>query len=153
MRRPSRATSQGFDFGRLFARVFLFFLTVLGASAVVVPFLFQLPRVRTAIERKVVSAVKDQTGLDISARIDRPLWPPGIVLRDVRVGSTDPKRPFATVREARVTVRPFAMLSGRVVVDLVEVDGLTVDAEMREGEPIPTNLPLHLPPRPPSGRG
>src|SRR5262249_17432665 len=57
--------------------------------------------------------------------------------------------PFATVREARVTLRPFALLSGEVVIDGIELDGLSVDAELKEGTALPTNLPLALKPTTP----
>ncbi len=134
------------DFGRWLSRVVLAILALVGAAAVALPFLFGLRPVRAAIERAVASAVKSETGIDLSLRIERALWPPGIVVRDIEVASTAPGRPFARVREARVTLRPFALLSGRVVVDMVELDSPNVDVELVDGKPV--NLPLHLKPHP-----
>ena len=149
MRAGQRGRHATIDIGRILACLVLLVLTLLGAAAMLLPFVFQFPGVRARVDRAIVDAVKGETGLDVSLRIERPTWPPGVVVRDVVVASTDPAKPFAELREARVTLRPFALLSGTVVIDSVEVDGLSVDAEMREGEPIPTNLPLHLKPHPP----
>src|SRR6516225_8559443 len=144
-RSPHSPAHLGPDLGRVFACVVLFVLSLVGTAAIALPFAFRLPSVRARIDRFVVDTVKAQTGLDVQLQIERPLWPPGVLVRDVRVASTDPARPFATVREARVTLRPFALLSGEVVIDGVELDGLYVDAEMKEGATLPTNLPLKLP--------
>ena len=150
MRHTAHGSKDGpLDLGRWAACFLLFVLSLIGIAALLVPFAFRLPSVRAWIERNAVAAVKDETGLTVHMEIDRPLWPLGVVVRGVQVESTDPRRPFATIREARVTLRPFSLLSGDVVIDGVEVDGLVVDAEMREGQPIPTNLPLKLKPHAP----
>ncbi len=137
------------DFGRVLACLLLFVFVVVGAAAVLAPFVLEIPGLRARVEKLALSAVKDETGLTVGFHIERPLWPPGLVVRDVDVGSKTPGKSFAHIREARVTLRPFSLLSGDVVVDGVEVDGLTVDAEMREGVTIPTNLPLVLKPHAP----
>jgi len=137
---------RGPDFGRWLAGLFLLVQVVIGLAVVAVPFLLRLPKVRARIEQTVIALVKKETNLDVKLRMERPTWPPGIVLRDVRVESTDRARPFLTVAEARVTVRPFSLLSGNAVIDGVEVFDPVVDAEVTDGKL--TNLPLKLPPKP-----
>jgi len=132
----------GLDFGRLLAGLFLFVLTLVGTTAVVLPFLFQSRSLRGRLERAIAAAVKDETNLDVSLKIERALWPPGVMVRDVEVASVTPGHPVARVGEARVTLRPFALLSGRVVIDTIELVAPEVDLELLDGKPV--NLPLKL---------
>lgn len=125
---------------------FLLVQVAIGVAVVAVPMLLRLPKVRARIEQLVVAAVKKETNLDVRLRMDRPTWPPGVVVREVRVESTDPSRPFLTVHEARVTVRPFSLLSGNAVIDGVEIFDPVVDAHVVDGKL--ANLPLVLPPQP-----
>lgn len=136
--------------GRVFAWLALFVLTLVGSIAVALPFLFQSSAIRGRIERAIAAAVKDETNLDVSLRIDRALWPPGVMVRDITVASSTPGRPFARVGEARVTVRPFALLSGRVVLDGIELVGPEADVELVDGAL--ANLPLKLKPHPPKAK-
>jgi translocation and assembly module TamB len=145
--RRRRERLLGPDLGAWLARVLLLVLAVVGMAAVALPFLFRHPAVRARIEHAATEAIRAETGLDVKLHIAGAVWPPGIVVRDVEVASTDPKRPFARVGEARVTVRPFALLSGEVVIDAIELDQVEVDAELVDGKP--TNLPLKLKEHPP----
>jgi translocation and assembly module TamB len=138
------------ELGRVLAWICLAVLTLVGGVAVAVPFLFGSAAIRGRIERAVAAAVKDETNLDVSLRIERALWPPGILVRDLQVASRTPGRPFARVGEARVTVRPFALLSGRVVLDGIELVAPDVDAELEDGAL--ANLPLKLAPHPPKAK-
>lgn len=148
-RRSSIAHARrGPELGRVVAALILFLLTFVGVTAVALPFVFQMPSVRARIEHEVSKVVKDETGLDVKLHIDRALWPPGVRVRDIEIASTDPKKPFAKIGEARVTLRPFALLSGRVVLDTIEVIAPDVDADIMDGQLV--NLPLHLKPHPPS---
>jgi len=122
-------------------------LVLVGAAAIAVPFLFRSKDIRAKLERFITAKVKDETGLEVRLNIDRALWPPGIVVRGIEVSSTHQGRPFAQVSEARVSLKPFALLSGDVVIDAVEVDGLAADVEIVDGAP--ANLPLKLKPHPP----
>lgn len=146
-RRNHAAGQGGPELGRFLAWILLLVLTLVGGLAVAVPFLFQSQGVRARIERLIAGVVKDETNLDVSLRIERTLWPPGVLIRDVVVGSKTPGKPFARVSEARVSVRPFALLSGRVVLDGIEVVAPEADVVLVDGEL--DNLPLKLKPRPP----
>src|SRR5437763_716450 len=115
---------------------------MVGAAAVVAPFLFRSQRIRDKIERTVAAVVKDETGLEVSLHIDRALWPPGVVVHDIAVASTTPGRAFARLREARVSLKPFALLSGDVIIDAIELDRLEADVEIVDGKVV--NLPLKL---------
>lgn len=117
-------------------------LAFVGIAAVALPFVFQSRAVRSRIESAVAQAVKSETGLDVKLHIDRALWPPGVLVRDIEVASTTPGRPFATIAEARVTLRPFALLSGRVVLDAIEVVSPEAQIELVDGKI--ANLPLKL---------
>jgi uncharacterized protein involved in outer membrane biogenesis len=132
----------GLDFGRLLAGLALFVLTLVGTVAVALPFLFQSRNLRGRLERAIAALVKSETNLDVSLRIERALWPPGVLVRDIEVASVTPGHPVARVGEARVTVRPFALLSGRVVIDTIELVGPEVELELLDGKPM--NLPLKL---------
>jgi translocation and assembly module TamB len=137
----------GLDFGRLLAGLALFVLTLVGTIAVALPFLFQSRNIRGRLERAIAAAVKDETNLDVSLKIERALWPPGVMVRDIEVASVTPGHPVARIGEARVTLRPFALLSGRVVLDTIELVGPEVDLELLDGNPV--NLPLKLKEHPP----
>lgn len=145
--RRHHAHRLGPDLAAWLARVLLVALALVGIAAIAVPLLFRNPAVRARVERIATDAIRAETGLDVKIRIEGLVWPPGVIVRDVRVGSTDPERPFARVGEARVTIRPFALLSGDVVVDSIEVDDVAVDAEIVDGKP--HNLPLKLKQHPP----
>ncbi len=136
---------RGPELGRLVAGLCLLVLLVVGAAASALPFLFRSASLRSRIEQTVAALLKEETGLDVRFRIDRALWPPGITLTDVEVASSTPGKPFARVAEARVTLRPFALLSGRVVIDTIEVDGPEADVRLEDGAL--ANLPLNLKPR------
>lgn len=136
--------------GRVLAWLALFVLTLVGSIAVALPFLFQSSAIRGRIERAIAAAVKDETNLDVSLRIERALWPPGVMVRDITVASSTPGKPFARVGEARVTVRPFALLSGRVVLDGIELVGPEADVVLVDGAL--ANLPLKLKPHPPKAK-
>lgn len=138
---------KGPELGRFLAWSFLFVLTLVGSAAVSLPFLFQSRAIRGRLEKLVAQLVKDETNLDVSLRIDRALWPPGVLIRDIQVASTTPGKPFARVGEARVTVRPFGLLSGRVVLDGIELVSPEADVQLVDGEL--ANLPLKLKPHPP----
>lgn len=146
--RRLREHRHGPDLGAWLARVLLLFLAIVGVVAVGVPLAFRHPAVRARVERIATDAIRAETGLDVRLHIQGLVWPPGVVVRDVEVASTDPKRPFARVGEARVTVRPFGLLSGSVVIDAIELDQVSVDAELVDGKP--KNLPLKLKERPPT---
>jgi translocation and assembly module TamB len=126
----------------------LFVLTLVGIAAVALPFLFQSRAIRERIERVVAGAVKDETGLDVSLKIDRALWPPGVLVRDVEVASTTPGKPAVKVGEGRLTLQPFALLSGRVVLNSIELVAPDIELELLDGKPV--NIPLRLKEHPPS---
>ena len=142
LRRRHMTPSNVPEIGRVVAWLALIVLTLVGSAAVALPFLFQSRAVRGRIERTVAGLVKDETGLDVSLRIERALWPPGVLVRDLEVASKTPGKPFARASEARVTLRPFALLSGRVVLDSIEIVAPEVDLEIQDGAP--SNLPLKL---------
>lgn len=149
-RRSHAVGRRGPELGRLLAWSFLFVLTLVGSAAVSLPFLFQSRAIRGRLEKLVAQLVKDETNLDVTLRIDRALWPPGVLIRDVEVASSTPGKPFARLGEARVTVRPFALLSGRVVLDGIELVAPEADIQLVNGEL--ANLPLKLKPHPPKAK-
>ncbi len=138
------------EVGRVVAWLVLIVLTLVGSAAVALPFLFQSRAIRGRIETAVASLVKEETGLDVTLKIDRALWPPGVLVRDIEVASKTPGKPFAKAAEGRITLRPFALLSGRVVLDTIEIVAPDVDLELLDGKPV--NLPLKLKERPPTAK-
>jgi translocation and assembly module TamB len=70
-------------------------------------------------------------------------WPPALELTNVRVASTDGGRP--ALASARVSVHPrfFALLSGRLAIDQIELDAPSIRLEWLEGKV--KNLDLKLP--------
>ena len=137
------------EIGRVAAWLVLIVLTLVGVAAVALPFLFQARAVRSRIENMAASALKDETGLDVTLRIDRALWPPGVLVRDIAVASTTPGKPAVRVGEGRVTLQPFALLSGRVVINSIELVAPEIDLELVDGKPV--NLPLKIKEHGPSG--
>ncbi len=148
MRRSGRASDAGFDLTRVVASMLLGVLVLTGVVVLALPLVFRLRAVRARIETTVAKLVKDETNLDVRLTLARPLWPPGVVVRDVSVDGLPPGRPFASLREARVTLRPFSLLSGKVALASIELDGLDVDLDLVDGRP--SNLPLRLRPHPPT---
>lgn len=136
------------ELGRALAWLVLFALMLVGIAAVSLPILFQSRAVRARIEGIVAKTLKDETNLDVKLTIDRALWPPGVLVRDVEVASTTPGRPAVRVGEGRLTVQPFALLSGRVVINSIELVAPDIELVVADGKL--ENLPLRLKERSPS---
>ncbi|MFI5303010.1 MAG: hypothetical protein ACHREM_33385, partial [Polyangiales bacterium] len=132
--RPSNAATDR-DGGHWLALLIALLFAIVGVVVVAAPLLLRVKSVRDWVTRTVAGYAHDELGLTVAFTLDRPTWPPGVILRDIRVDSTTEKRPFATSSYAQVTVRPFALLSGELNIAKVEVDDAWVDADLLDGKP------------------
>jgi translocation and assembly module TamB len=140
-RRPS-GPSTGTDWGAVVAS----FLCVAFAAAGVVPFLVAgILRSSFAEEwaaRKTQRLLEDQGVLATYRVRVRPL-PLAIELDDLNVASTDGGSPALSAPRASVRPRFFALLSGKLAIDQIEVDAPTIRLDIQGGRV--RNLDIRLP--------
>jgi translocation and assembly module TamB len=130
------------DWGRVLARILCVLLALVGLVPIGVGLLVRTPWARGIATRETQKVL---AGIGIEARyeLELRLWPLSVVLRDIRVEASDGGSPFVTAR--RVSARPkiFGLLSGKVVIDQIEIDQPKARVVLEGGKL--QNLALNLP--------
>jgi translocation and assembly module TamB len=137
--RPSSGKSR---WSTRFAKVLAWGLAFVGMLPVLLTLLVRLPVVR---ERVSLEAGKLVRGLGVDARFSLlvHLWPLSVDLVDVRVESTDGKGPALVAPRATVRPKLFALLSGKLVLDQIELVSPRIRIDI-QGSRI-ANLGIKLP--------
>jgi translocation and assembly module TamB len=130
------------DWGSVVAFVFCCIFATFGVLPVALAMVVRSDWARRWVEREAGRALRER-GVEASYRVELRLWPLALELRGLQVASSDHGPPLVT--SPRVSVRPklFALLSGKLAIDQIEVDAPRLRAVVRDGKL--TNLAVNLP--------
>lgn len=130
------------DWGRVFARILCVVFALTGLLPVGVGLLVRTPWARgiaTRETQKIVSGF----GIDAHYDLELRLWPLSVTMRNLRVEASDGGTPFVTAR--RVSARPkiFGLLSGKLVIDQIEIEQPKARVVLKDGklQNLAPNLP------------
>jgi translocation and assembly module TamB len=141
------------DWGRDVARVVCVALALVGLLPFAATLAVRSTWVRTWAARETEQALRAQ-GIVARYTMGVRVWPLAVELTDVRVDASDGGPAFLECTRARVRPRLFALLAGKLAIDVVEVDEPRVHAVVKDGKlanlalPTPTSPshgPLHAP--------
>ncbi len=123
-----------------------FFLCMVFAAVGVLPFVLagivRSSWAETWAVEKTERLLHDH-GVTASYRVGVRLWPVALELTNLRVDSTDGKGPAVVSPRASVRPRFFALLSGKVAIDQIEIDAPSIRVEVEHGKV--TNLDVKIP--------
>ncbi len=133
------------DWGRIFARILCVVFALTGLVPIGIGLLVRTSWARgiaTRETRKIVAGL----GIDAHYDLELRLWPLSVTMRNLRVESSDGGTPFVTAR--RVSARPkiFGLLSGKLVIDQIEIEQPSARVVLEGGKL--KNLALDLPETP-----
>jgi translocation and assembly module TamB len=133
------------------ARVLCTILALIGTLPLLASFLLRMPTIRNRISEETAKLVRN-AGIDARYNLAIKLWPLSVDMTDLRVESKDGKGPAVITPRATVRPRLFALLSGKVEVDEIELVSPKIRLDI-QGKRI-VNLGIDLPesdPNKPSG--
>jgi translocation and assembly module TamB len=130
------------DWGRLFARAWCFVFALTGALPIALGFIVKSPWARGHAEEVTEKLLRDHAIVATYA-VNIRLWPVALELKNLSVQSSDGGSPMLS--SERVSIRPrfFALLSGKLGIDQIEVDAPKVRVVLRNGKL--ANLDVKLP--------
>ncbi len=130
------------DWTRVFARLLCVIFAVVGILPIAVTVLARSSMLN-AWAAKESGRLLAQQGLHATYTIQVKLVPLALELTEVTLDSSDGKGPALT--SDRISARPriFALLSGKLVIDQIEIDEPSIRLVMKDGEL--QNLPIKLP--------
>ena len=86
------------------------------------------PRVAENLRDRIIAVARNRFGVELAiAELKVELLPPAIELREVRLADTPQADPWLVFHRGRVMVQPWPSVTGAVVVQQLEVDGLVTD--------------------------
>lgn len=130
------------NWGRLFARLTCVLFAVLGLLPVSAGLVLRSQWARGVATRETAKVLKEQ-GITASYSVYVRLLPLSIVLTNVRVESTDGGTPFVVAPQIIAKPRLFALLSGKLIIDQLELDAPKV--RLVYGQNQLKNLGIKLP--------
>jgi translocation and assembly module TamB len=151
---PRRRRRRRLRVGRALARVLSFVLALAGVLPLAAVGFIRSAYARNWAMRQTAKALHDQ-GIVARFEVVPHLWPLSLELDDVQIDSTDGGGPALTA--ARATVRPrfFALMSGKLLIQQIDVEAPHVRVVIADGKlknlaikPLETKKstgPLHLP--------
>lgn len=128
--------------GRALARLLCAVLALLGILPIVLTLFLQSDLARSWSTGQIARLLREQ-GVEAHFDMALRLWPLGVELTDIVVDASDGGSPFFQAKRAIVRPRLFALLSGKLVVDLIDVEAPRARIVVQGGEL--KNLALNLP--------
>jgi translocation and assembly module TamB len=122
---PAFVAKQRADWTARIAKVLCTLLALVGALPFAVTLLVRLPAVRARVVDEVQKVLKKE-GIHASFQLEMGLWPLAVELNNVRVESTDGRGPAVTAPRAVIKPKVFGLLSGKVVLDEVDLTSPSV---------------------------
>src|SRR5207249_4454144 len=128
--------------GRSFARVLCALLSIVGLGPLLVLFIARTSYAQHWAEVETTKLL-DQQGIFAKYTLSVHGFPPALELGDVVIEANDGGSPV--LQAGRVSVRPrlFALLSGKLIIDQIEVDHPKARVVIHDGQLV--NLHVHLP--------
>ena len=139
--------------GRALARALSFVLAFLGVLPFIAVGFVRSAYARDWAMRETGKALRDQ-GVDATFDVSLRLWPLAVELENVQVQSSDGSGAALTARKASVRPRFFALLSGKLIIDQIDIEAphtrlVLVNGELKNLALKPPKQqstgPLHLP--------
>lgn len=130
---PPRKRRQKRPIGRTVAKVLCGLFAIIGLIPLVAMLLLRWTPVRRFAASETEKILRQQ-GITASYDVAVRLYPLAIELTDVRVESNDGRRPALTAGRVRVRPKLFALLSGKVLLDQIEIDAPKVRLVVQEGK-------------------
>src|SRR5262245_9420348 len=139
---PPRPRRRRRAVGQLLARFACFILALVGLLPLGIGALARSPYVASWAVRET-SRLLAEYGVDASYAVSVSPWPLSLDVKNIRVESTDGGAPALEANKLSIQPRIFALLSGKLAIDQIEVDAPRIRLVLREGEI--KNLALELP--------
>ncbi len=118
---PAAPPRRRFSLGRALARVICGVLALLGALPIALTLLARSDFVQQWTARETSRMLRDE-GIQAHYRVVVHLWPIALELADLRVDATDGGSPFLTAKSATVRPRFFPLLSGKLIIDQIDIE-------------------------------
>ncbi len=134
------------DWGAVVAKVLCFVFALIGVLPVAAGAVVRSPQARSWAVRETTRLLR-QEGIVAKYGIELKLWPLSLDLTDLDVASTDGSGSVLSSPRASIRPRVFALLSGKLAIDQIEVDAPSVHATVRDGRLKNLSIPL------PQGKG
>jgi translocation and assembly module TamB len=128
--------------GKTLARILCTLLCVVGILPIVLAVFLKSSFAKNWATRESTKALNAQ-GIQAHYDVSVSLWPLGLELDDVVVDASDGGSPFLRAKRATVRPRLFALLSGKFVIDVVDIEAPTARVVLENGEL--KNLAIKLP--------
>jgi translocation and assembly module TamB len=133
---------RGRDWGAVVAKLFCFVFALIGVLPVAAGAVVRsVPARRWAVQE--TTRLLRQQGIVATYQVELKLWPLAVELTNLAVASGDRGGPALTSPRASVRPRVFALLSGKLAIDQIEVDAPHVRAVLKDGQL--ANLGIVLP--------
>ena len=120
------------DWGRVLAKVLCFVFAFIGVLPIASGLIVRSQAARRWATRETARLALEH-GIVASYKIDVRFWPLTLELDDLRVESSDHGGPFLTAQHANIRPRFFALLSGKLAIDQIDVDSPKARVVFREG--------------------
>ena len=121
------------DWGRILARILCVMLALAGLVPVGVGLLVRTTWAReiaTEETQRIVASYGVEADYDLELR----LWPLSLTMRDLRIESSDGGAPFVTARKVSARPKIFGLLSGKLVIDQIEIDQPKARVVLEDGK-------------------
>jgi translocation and assembly module TamB len=121
------------DWGALVAYLLCVLFAAVGALPFLLAGIVRSSWAETWAVRETEQLLRDQ-GVPASYRVAVRLWPVALELTNLRVESTDGKGPAIVSPRASVKPRFFALLSGKLAIDQIEIDAPSIRLDIQGGK-------------------
>jgi translocation and assembly module TamB len=130
---PPKARPRSRDYGAIVAKVFCFLFALVGVLPVAAGAVVRSGPARRWAVHETTRLLREQ-GIIATYDVNVRLWPLSLELRSLTVQATDGGSPVLV--SPRVSVRPrvFALLSGKLAIDQIEVDAPTARVVIKDGK-------------------
>jgi translocation and assembly module TamB len=129
---PLRAPASR-DWGALVASILCVVFATVGALPFLAAGIVRSTWAETWAVRATEKLLKDH-GVTASYGVGVRLWPVALELRNLKVASTDGGGPAITSPRAAVRPRFFALLSGKLAIDQIEIDAPSIRIDVEQGK-------------------
>lgn len=141
---PLRRTKRR-DGVRVLCRILCVVFAVVGLVPITVGLLVRTTWARDVATRETRALIA-KYGVEATYELDLRVWPLSVSLKDIRVEASDGGSPFLTAKRATAKPKIFGLLTGKIVLDEIEIEQPKARIVVKGGEL--KNLALELPETP-----
>ena len=129
----ARPPRHGRDWGAIAARFFCILFAVVGVLPLALGMVVRSAQAREWAARETKRLLSQQ-GIVANYAVNLELWPLSLDLTNLEIASTDGSGPVLTSPRISIHPRVFALLSGKLAIDQIEVDAPKVHAVVKDGK-------------------